>query len=174
MQKDYSINKELQILFKNYKDSRQNNLTFDYDVTVIAKGFWPSTIIEEEAVIIPPELKPAINFFEDFYSKNNQNRKLTWLFGQGNCQLSASTSFFDKKYQFIVNNYQLLIFLIFNNPRKEPYTVDEVRIMTEIPMNELEAALNPLIRHKIVILKYPDGSEIKINPQEKVIPFFII
>ena len=144
MQKDFQINKDLQKEFQTYLENqvKKNNnkalINFEMVPTVLAQGYWPFSITEEEPIIIPPELTNSIHSFESFYNEKHQNRSLKWLFAQGNCIVSANI--FDKKYQFIISNYQLLIFLVFNrNPKK--YTVNEIHFLTQIPLEELEVCL---------------------------------
>lgn len=148
MQKDFYINKELHKEFQVYLEKEQaknhkNKINFDISVSVIAKGYWPFCITDEEPVIVAPELTQAIAIFEGFYKEKHQNRNVKWLFGQGISQISSFA--FDKKYQFIVNNYQLLIILLFNKPIKK-YSLSEIHAFTQIPFEEIEICLNPLLK----------------------------
>lgn len=117
MQKDFQLNKDLQKEFHAYLEKHSKWLSFELVPTVLAQGYWPFSITEEESVVITPELAHATKTYEKFYCEKHQNRSLKWLFAQGNCNLSSN--FFDKKYQFVVNNHQLLIFLAFNRKVKE-------------------------------------------------------
>lgn len=148
MQKDFYINKELNKEFQVFLEKEQaktnkNIINYDISVSVIAKGYWPFCITDEEPVIIPPELARSIAIFESFYKEKHQNRNVKWLFGQGISQLSSFG--FDKKYQFIVNNYQLLLILLFNKPIKK-YSLSEIQLFTQIPFEEIEICLNPLLK----------------------------
>lgn len=155
MQKDFQINKDLQKEFQLYLDNKikKNNnkllISFEMMPTVLAQGYWPFSITEEDSIIIPPELTHSIHVFESFYNEKHQNRSLKWLFAQGNCVVSANV--FDKKYQFVVSNYQLLIFLVFNRNLKK-YTVNEIHILTKIPFEELEVCLASLNKIGIFIV----------------------
>ena len=155
MQKDFQINKDLQKEFQLYLDNKIKKninkvlINFEMVPTVLAQGYWPFSITEEDSIIIPPELTNSTHIFESFYNEKHQNRSLKWLFAQGNCVVSANI--FDKKYQFVVSNYQLLIFLVFNRDLKK-YTVNEIQILTKIPLEELEVCLASLNKIGIFIV----------------------
>ena len=163
MQKDFHINKDLQKEYQLYleqenKKNKKISLKYEMTPTILAQGYWPFTITEEESILIPPELKESINIFEKFYTEKHQNRSLKWLFAQGSCNVTSNS--FDKKYLFIITNYQLLIFLLFNRAKKK-YSLNEVHFLTQIPMDELESCLLPLTKIGILILT--NENEIKIN-----------
>jgi len=162
MQKDFHINKDLQkeyqIFLENENKKNKTCIKYEMNPIILAQGYWPFTITEEEAIIIPKELQESIKIFEKFYNEKHQNRSLKWIFAQGSCNITSNS--FDKKYLFIVSNYQLLVFLLFNRVLKR-YSLNEIHYLTQIPLDELDSCLVPLI--KLGILQLLNENEAKIN-----------
>lgn len=176
MQKDFQINKDLQKEFQLFLENqgKKKNILLNFELvpTVLAQGYWPFSITEEESIIIPPELTQAIEAFQNFYNEKHQNRSLKWLFAQGNC--SVTSNIFDKKYQFIINNYQLLIFLMFNRSTKK-YSVKEIHFLTQIPMEELESCLASLNKIGILIISHnnlENSNNLNQSKVMKILHFF--
>jgi hypothetical protein len=84
----------------------------EFDALVLANGHWP--IQQQVLCILPPEIKEITINFEIFYKKKFQERKLTWLLNYGSAEIKPSF-ITEKPYIFVMNCYQSIILLLFNN-----------------------------------------------------------
>jgi hypothetical protein len=86
------------------------HLSMSYHCDILTAGAWPiSSTSAESNLLLPPEVEAHIALFTKFYTARSSGRKLLWThhlsFGtlQANC--------FDKRYEFALSFYQMMILL---------------------------------------------------------------
>ncbi|KAG6953628.1 hypothetical protein JG687_00012292 [Phytophthora cactorum] len=123
-----------------------------YQCDVLTAGAWPiSSAAAEHKIFLPPAMEAHTNLFTQFYTGRSTGRKLLWIhhlsFGmiQSHC--------FDKRYEFLLSFYQMLILVQFNTA-KEMNRSDIVQL-TNIPEQDCAHHLATLVKAKILT---SDGS----------------
>lgn len=70
MQKDFHLNKDLQkefqVFFERESNDLKSSLQTEMNATILAQGYWPFSITEEDSIIVPYEMKGLITIFERF------------------------------------------------------------------------------------------------------------
>lgn len=77
---------------------------------ILQSNIWPN--LEGLNCNLPSIMQNAVSSFELYYKNKNSNRKLEWLFSQGNVELI--TLYSQKKYQIVINVAQASILYLFN------------------------------------------------------------
>lgn len=159
---DVQISDNLNSEFKKYIEENSIDLKHQFNVYVLTSGSWP--IPEGYKVNLPSELQFALNSYEKFYMKMHNGRKLTWNIGMG---FSAEIKYI-KKYEILMNNYQMIISLLFNEHEIIKY--NEIREKTLIRDIDIKKSLLPLIAKKILnktgdSKKFDEDDEFSINPK---------
>lgn len=86
------------------------HLSTSYHCDVLTAGAWPiSSTTAEATLVLPPEVDAHIALFTKFYTERSSGRKLLWVhhlsFG------TVQSTCFDKRYEFALSFYQILILL---------------------------------------------------------------
>jgi cullin 1 len=81
-----------------------------YHCDVLTAGAWPiSSTSPESKILLPPEIDAHIALFTKFYTERSTGRKLQWIHHLSYGILQ--THFLDKRYEFALSFYQMLILL---------------------------------------------------------------
>lgn len=118
----------------------------DMDILLLTVGYWPFQT--SSSINLPPEIQLSCSHFLQFYSERNSGRKISWLTNLGSIDLKAN--FPEGRKEFNVTVYQATMLLLFN--RKESYSLDEIRQVTNIPEIELKRHLLSLCTPKLKLL----------------------
>ncbi|KAG6609646.1 putative Cullin family protein [Phytophthora cinnamomi] len=120
-----------------------------YHCDVLTAGAWPiSSVAAEHKIFLPPALEAHANLFTKFYTGRSTGRKLLWIhhlsFGmiQSHC--------FDKRYEFLLSFYQMLILVQFNTAKE--ITRSDLVQLTNIPDQECTHHLASLVKAKILTI----------------------
>jgi len=108
----------------------------DSNILVLTSGSWPlsnSNITFQ----IPVELEDNINQFTEFYQKEHNGRKLTWLYQLSKADVRLYTE--SKRYELNMTLYQVAILLLFNSG--DSFTINEIINQTQLPLNEVSRFL---------------------------------
>jgi len=70
----------LKIFAKNTNQTLNN---VDLSVIVLNDLYWPLT--KQTDLLLSQDLLPSYKAFEEYYKRDNEKKKLTWLYNQGNC-----------------------------------------------------------------------------------------
>jgi len=62
-------------------------------VIVLNSLYWP--LSKQTDLHLAQDLIPACRYFEDYYKRENDKKKITWLYNQGNCVVNYT--FIDEK-----------------------------------------------------------------------------
>ena len=122
----------------------------EFDALVLANGHW--NIQRRAPCILPLEIKNITINFEKFYKQKFQKRKLTWLLNYGSAEIKP-IFIIEKHYIFVMNCYQSIILLLFNN--HEELTYLQVKQLTGISETGIQHALfwlcNPKNKNNILL-----------------------
>ncbi|OWZ23265.1 Cullin family protein [Phytophthora megakarya] len=118
-----------------------------YHCDVLTAGAWPiSSAVAEHKIFLPPAMETHTNLFTQFYTGRSTGRMLLWIhhlsFGmiQSHC--------FDKRYEFLLSFYQMLILLQLNTAT-EMRRSDIVQL-TNIPEQDCIHHLASLVKTKVL------------------------
>ncbi|XP_061988983.1 cullin-1-like isoform X1 [Rosa rugosa] len=156
---DLTLARENRTGFEEYLHSNPNvNPGMDLAVTVLTTGFWPS--YKSFDLNLPAELVKCVEVFKGFYETKTKNRKLTWIYSLGSCNIIGK--FEAKVIELVVSTYQAALLLLFNTADRWSYS----EIFTQLNLNhdDLVRILHSLSCGKYKILvKEPNTNTILPN-----------
>jgi len=137
---DINVCKDINYNFKEYLKSNNSKQTIDSNILVLTSGSWPlsNTNITFQ---IPVELEDNINQFTEFYQKEHNGRKLTWLYQLSKADVRLYTE--SKRYELNMTLYQVAILLLFNSG--DAFTINEIINQTQLPLSEVSRFLKAFI-----------------------------
>ena len=111
MFKDIELSREEMSSYKTILAERQQKQSIDLTVNVLSASAWPTypTI----PVLIPPQIKSAVDKFETHYKAKHSGRKLDWKHALAHCQIKAKFPRGNK--ELVVSSFQALVLLLFND-----------------------------------------------------------
>ncbi|CAG9315498.1 unnamed protein product [Blepharisma stoltei] len=129
---DFSLSEVITAEFnQNYNQDRPHEVQFS--AQVLKSGCWPG--ISSEICLLPYEIQVLAKEFSLFYKHKYGGRSITWITGLGTFEICSLFS--NKNYNFIVNPYQAVILLMFNNGNA--YSVRELRENSKLSDNTFKA-----------------------------------
>ena len=146
MMSDLNLAKEIQKDFGSWSVESKATFPFEFEVTVLTSGYWPS--YRSTNCELLSEMKLCLQYFEHFYNDSNTHKILKWCFSNGSMQVS---SYFEahggKKYDIGVTTYQGIILLLFNN--KSEISFNEIQNIMDFDEELCKKQL-----HSLVFMKY--------------------
>ncbi|KAG4105964.1 Cullin-domain-containing protein [Neocallimastix lanati (nom. inval.)] len=142
---DINVCKDINYNFKEYLKSKNIKQTVDSNILVLTSGSWPLTN-SNITFQIPVELEDNINNFTEFYQKEHNGRKLTWLYQLSKADVRLHME--DKRYELNMTLYQLAILLLFNN--EDSFTINDIVNQTQLPLSEVSRFLKAFIDLKLL------------------------
>jgi hypothetical protein len=146
MFKDIGLSAELKADFD--KSQTGKGIKFDMAMEILQSNIWPN--LEGLNCTLPKPLQAAVSSFEVYYKNKNSNRKLEWLFSQGNVEII--TLYAPKKYQIIVTVAQSSILYLFN--QQQEYNCKTLRDLTGLTPEVFKQCVMQLCNPKIKFLNY--------------------
>lgn len=118
----------------------------ELNVYVLTTGFWPTQAPTK--CNLPNEIINCCEVFKKYYLSNHNGRRITWQTNMGTAELKMFVG--GKKHELIVNTYQMVLLLLFNDQNK--LTLKEIIEATGIPAPDLKRNLMALtsIKNKIL------------------------
>jgi|TARA_B110000971_G_C19896010_1_gene447692 cullin 1 len=112
---DYSTKKYKEFLKKAGADGAEIP-TVDFNVKVLTGGNWPSYKQYNE-MTLPSEMEKSVHSFDEFHTKVNVSRKLTWSHSQGTAIVKGTFGEGKKKSTFDINvtTLQAVAFMLFQD-----------------------------------------------------------
>jgi len=107
---DLSLAADWQKKFRTQMESKAEPPRIEFNVTVLTTGYWPS--YQATDANLNPEMQRCIGLFQDFYASGTEHRRLQWIHSLGQATVSAKIN--NRRHDLIVNTYQALILLLFN------------------------------------------------------------
>ncbi|KAI5117366.1 hypothetical protein M0805_002479 [Coniferiporia weirii] len=159
---DMSLSKDLTDQFKEkmaVSHPEDGDLTFT--VMVLGTNFWPLTP-PNVSFVIPKEILPTYNRFQQYYQQKHSGRKLTWMWNY--CKNELRTNYANQKYIFMTSAYQMAVLVQYND--YDTLNLGELVQYTGISEDILKQVLNILVKAR-VLLHDGDGEPYDLNPTYK-------
>ncbi|KAH8108737.1 Cullin-domain-containing protein [Phellopilus nigrolimitatus] len=159
---DMSLSKDLTDQFKEKMTlSHPEDTDLAFSVMVLGTNFWPLSAPPINFVI-PKEILPTYNRFQQYYQQKHSGRKLTWLWNYSKNELR--TNYANQKYIFMTSAYQMAVLVQYND--YDTLTLDELVAYTGISQDILKQVLGILVKAR-VLLHDTDGDPYDLNPTYK-------
>ncbi|CAH0478452.1 unnamed protein product [Peronospora belbahrii] len=162
MLKDKMLSKELLHSFSAWLEEKDTELrsedasnasaielhhTVTYYCDVLTAGAWPiSSAAAEHKIILPPAFEAHTRLFTKFYTGRSTGRKLLWVHNLSFGMIQSHC--FEKRYEFLLSFYQILVLLQFNTAT-EIARSDMVRL-TNIPEKDCTHHMASLVKLKLL------------------------
>lgn len=156
-----SLSKDLTDSFKekmvvNHPDD--TDLTFS--IQVLGTNVWPLKSLDM-TFVIPKEITPTYNRFQQYYQQKHSGRRLTWLWTYSKNELR--TNYANQKYIFMTSAFQMAVLVQYND--YDTLTFDELMTNTGIPVDLLKQVLAILTKAR-VLLNDGEGEPYDLNPSK--------
>ena len=148
---DLSLASDMQREFRDEAAAQVKQ--FDFSVTVLTTGFWPTYTSVE--TVVPLDLDAGLTLFKEFYSKRTQHRRLQWIHSLGTATV-ASRFPGEKRFDLVMNTYQAVILLLFND--HQSLTVEQISHMTKLEDGFVKKLLATMILSKFKVLNKSNSS----------------
>jgi hypothetical protein len=133
---DMSISEGVNVKFADYLQTITNKPSVNFNTLVLTAGVWPFSATQAE--ILPPvPLESCVTIFQEFYSKQHNGRKLTWMHHLSRVDLKLFG--FDRRYEVSVSLYQMLVLFLFNE--KNSCEVKEMQEKSTLSLADLKKHL---------------------------------
>ena len=113
MFKDIELAREEMLSYKQRLEDRigyEKGKNVDLNVNILSAAAWPT--YPDIPVVIPPNIKRAIDDFELHYKSKHSGRKLNWKHALAHCQMRAK--FNSGVKELVVSSFQAIVLLLFN------------------------------------------------------------
>ncbi|KAK3111468.1 hypothetical protein LTR53_013255 [Teratosphaeriaceae sp. CCFEE 6253] len=130
----------------------------DLSVNILSAAAWPT--YPDIPVVIPANVKKAIDDFELHYKSKHTGRKLDWKHALAHCQMKAV--FKKGAKELVVSSFQAVVMLLFNGAGEdEQLSYNHILTETGLPEAEVKRTLQSLACAKLRLLtKHPKGKDI--------------
>ncbi|KAJ8107062.1 hypothetical protein OPT61_g9125 [Boeremia exigua] len=162
MFRDIELSREEMASYKMICEERGQKQSLDLNVNILSASSWPT--YPTVPVIIPPEIKSAIDNFETHYKSKHSGRKLELKHSLAHCQIKAKFPRGNK--ELVVSSFQAIVLLLFNGkPADEHIDYNHLQSATGLPPAELNRTLQSLACAKLrPLTKHPKGRD--VNPTD--------
>ena len=126
------------ISYKAILEERNQKQPLDLTVNVLSASSWPT--YPTVPVIIPPQIKSAIDKFETHYKAKHSGRKLDWKHALAHCQVIAK--FPSGKKELVVSSFQAIVLLLFNGLKEDEH-IDYNYLKEATGLRELQPIPKP-------------------------------
>ncbi|CAK4030005.1 ubiquitin ligase subunit like [Lecanosticta acicola] len=161
MFKDVELAREEMQSYRQRLEDRlgyEKGKNIDLSVNILSAAAWPT--YPDIPVIIPANVKKAIDDFELHYKSKHTGRKLDWKHALAHCQMRATFNKGSK--ELVVSSFQAVVLLLFNGLTESDHlTYSHILSETGLPEPEVKRTLQSLACAKLRPLsKHPKGKEI--------------
>ncbi|THX47298.1 Cullin-domain-containing protein [Aureobasidium pullulans] len=170
MFKDVELAREEMSSYKSRMEEREERPKVDLNVNVLSAAAWPT--YPDVPVVIPTDIKTAIDEYERHYKSKHSGRKLDWKHSLAHCQMKAK--FAKGTKELVVSSFQAIILLLFNGIDASTHlTHDFIKSESGLPEAEVNRTLQSLACAKLrPLAKHPKGREISPTDTFTVDPSF--
>ncbi|KAK3708558.1 hypothetical protein LTR37_011453 [Vermiconidia calcicola] len=173
MFKDVELAREEMQSYKQRLEDRigyEKGRNVDLSVNILSAAAWPS--YPDIPVIIPANVKRAIDDFELHYKSKHSGRKLDWKHALAHCQMRATFNKGPK--ELVVSSFQAIVLLQFHNlSYDEHLSYQHILSETGLPEPEVKRTLQSLACAKLrPLIKHPKGKEVNETDTFTVNPSF--
>ena len=152
-----SLSKDLTDSFKERMQTSHDDMEITFSIMVLGTNFWPLNPPTHE-FLIPAEILPTYNRFQQYYQSKHSGRKLTWLWNYSKNELR--TNYLNQKYILMTSSYQMAVLLQYN--RHDTLSLQELITATSIPEDLMKQVLALLVKAKVLINEETDQYD--LNP----------
>merc|ERR1719385_574837 len=144
MFQDIKVSEDLNSRFKTQLALQPGKqlLADTVSIKILNMGAWARTS-ERVPVTLPRELEDYIPEVEEFYKSKHSGRKLQWHHHMSNGTIALNTSI--GTYDLDVTTFQMAVLFCWENRRHDKLTLENLRLATELPENELRRTLWGLV-----------------------------
>ncbi|KAF8382850.1 cul-4 [Pristionchus pacificus] len=173
MFKDMEMSKDLGIAFKKHTEAeakeRDEQLcsNAEFNISILTMGQWPNYEYAEAtkycSATLPKDLCLYLNAYQNFYVNKHNGRKLQWQHSLGHCLVKGTFGRGVTK-ELQVSLFQTMILLLFNDPAKKSWTLEEIEAETRIDKKELNRSLVSMAcgrKDYRVLSKFPKGRDVE-------------
>ncbi|ESK95046.1 hypothetical protein Moror_13936 [Moniliophthora roreri MCA 2997] len=154
---DMSLSKDLTDNFKERMQQNHDDMDITFSIMVLGTNFWPLNPPSHEFVI-PQEILPTYNRFQQYYQTKHSGRKLTWLWNYSKNELR--TNYLNQKYILMTSSYQMAVLVQYN--RNDTLSLSELVAATSIPEDLIKQVLALLVKAKVLVNEEADQYD--LNP----------
>lgn len=154
---DMSLSKDLTDSFKERMQTNHDDMDITFSIMVLGTNFWPLNPPTHD-FLIPAEILPTYNRFQQYYQSKHSGRKLTWLWNYSKNELR--TNYLNQKYILMTSSFQMAVLLQYN--RHDTLSLGELITATSIPEELMKQVLALLVKAKILINEETDQYD--LNP----------
>jgi cullin 1 len=152
-----SLSKDLTDNFKERMSQNHDDMDITFSIMVLGTNFWPLNPPSHEFVI-PQEILPTYNRFQQYYQTKHSGRKLTWLWNYSKNELR--TNYLNQKYILMTSSYQMAVLVQYN--RNDTLSLSELVAATSIPEELIKQVLALLVKAKVLVNEETDQYD--LNP----------
>jgi len=117
MFRDIELSREEMASYKTICEERGQKQSLDLNVSILSASSWPT--YPTVPVIIPPQIKTAIDNFETHYKSKHSGRKLELKHSLAHCQIKAKFPKGNK--ELVVSSFQAIVLLLFNGKASDEH-----------------------------------------------------
>ncbi|KAK3680171.1 hypothetical protein LTR78_000548 [Recurvomyces mirabilis] len=130
----------------------------DLSVNILSAAAWPT--YPDIPVVVPSNVKRAIDDFELHYKSKHTGRKLDWKHALAHCQMRAN--FKKGAKELVVSCFQAVVLLLFNNVADDEHlTYNHILTESGLPEAEVKRTLQSLACAKLrPLTKHPRGRDV--------------
>lgn len=141
-----------------FNERSHGDIDVKFSVMVLGTNSW-SLNAPSSDFIIPPEIFPTYDRFQNYYQVKYSGRRLTWLWNYSKNELR--TNYLRQKYILMTSSYQMAVLLQYNE--NDSLSLNELVAATLISKDILAQALSLLVRRKILINEGNDQYDINLS-----------
>merc|ERR1712141_959232 len=144
MFQDIKVSEDLNSQFKGHlsKAVGKQSLAETVSIKILNMGAWARTS-ERVPVTLPRELEDYIPEVEEFYKSKHSGRRLQWHHYMSNGTITMKNSM--GKFDLEVTAFQMSILFCWEKRRNDKLTMENLRLATELPEQELRRNLWTLV-----------------------------
>ncbi|KAI8871170.1 Cullin-domain-containing protein [Ramicandelaber brevisporus] len=153
MFQDVGVSKDINDKFQEHSSriANRSDVGMDFHIFVLSTTAWPLQAPKSQFVM-PLEITPMYDRFQQFYVAQHNGRKLNWLFQYSKAEIKTNYVKINKvSYTLQVSMYQLGVLLMYNN--KTSYTFNELATGTGLDSKRLKDILSIFLKAKVLLMQ---------------------
>jgi len=152
MLNDLSIGVEHEKTFTEYFKEKASQLGLgktEFTIQVLTTGHWPNHKVYDLA--LPSVMAKCVQSFDDFYTVNNNMKKLGWYHGLGNATIKGT--FGRRAFDLQVTTLQAILLLEFNDESVPTISFNDLAERTRMDPETLKRVMHSLSCGKYKVIK---------------------
>lgn len=108
---------------------------------------------------LPSDMMACVESFMTFYNASAKQRKLLWIYGQGQCQVKAT--FGGKAYDLMMSPVQAVVLSLFNEEERLTAAQVHDKVGKDVPVETLNRVLFSFISKYKILTKEPVSKKVE-------------